>query len=136
MKNSSVNLPLQSTKVEKHFNKLRLIISGNWLADLGFEINSQVKIHCQPHQLTLTTSHEDEPVSHMLGGSDPIHNPEEFLIETQRNLAYVWLNAQGLKHSALAAFLKERENSLVLASTILDLIYVLYRSKLLIKTEF
>ena len=131
MKNAGPQLPYQYIKVSSRRFIPRILLHGEWLAQLGFEINAQVRIEAVPHQLLLTTCQQDEDVELMLGGTSHSEDPENALIEARRFEAYSWLHAQSARCEKLAVFLNERENSFVLSSTIFDLVYTLMKAGLL-----
>lgn len=131
MKNAAPQLPYQYIKVSSRRFIPRILLHGEWLAQLGFEINSQVRIKAVPHQILLTSCHQDADVELMLGGTLSSEDPENALIESQRFEAYSWLCIQSARCEKLAVFLSERENSFVLSSTIFDLIHTLMKAGLL-----
>ena len=123
-----MNLPEQHTKVDYKHNAPCIHFGGQWLDDLGFEMNSIVRIQCAPHQLILTTTHEDDPVGRLLSGTNAGDYPDIAECEQQRLEAYAWLHNKYPDCEELADFLDEREKYFVQASTVFDLVYILLKN--------
>ena len=89
----------------------RLILSGDWLTQCNFEINSRVLVSAKANMINMTTI---KPAVFL-----------DFHDDYEKLRAFAWLQNKATKHESIRQLMDDIQDSFVLTSTVLELISIL-----------
>lgn len=125
-------LPRQYSKVLNHNYEPEICLRGKWLKDLGFNVNSLVKIECTDKKLKITICPPiEDDLKFLLQEPSLYEDPQHEVNLSERFEGFSWLDDFSKKDKRLSKINNSLTYSRLLSSTVYDLLYVLLDLQLL-----